>query len=76
MGDLVFLKLSPMKGVMRFGVNGKLSPRYIRLFEIIERVGEVAYRLASSLILGGIHKVFHVSMLRKYILKSKSSSGD
>ena len=52
---------------MRFGVKGKLSPRYIGPFEIIERVGEVAYRLASSPALAGIHKVFHVSMLRKYI---------
>ena len=43
-GDLVFLKVSPMKGVMRFGKKGKLAPRYIGPFEIRSRVGEVAYR--------------------------------
>ena len=42
-GDQVFLTVSPMRGVMRFGKKGKLSPRYIGLFEIIERIGEVAY---------------------------------
>ena len=52
---------------MRFGVKGKLSPRYIGPFEIIEHVGKVAYRLASSPALAGIHKVFQISMLRKYV---------
>ena len=46
LGDLVFLKVSPMKGVMRFGKKGKLTPRYIEPFEIKLRVGKVAYRLA------------------------------
>ena len=55
-----------MKGVMRFGKKGKLSPRYIRHFEILERVGEVAYRLALPPSLSSVHLVFHVSMLRKY----------
>ncbi|XP_028096045.1 uncharacterized protein LOC114295956 [Camellia sinensis] len=66
-GDHVFLKVSPMKGVMRFGVRGKLSPRFIGPFEVLDRIGEVAYRLALPPSLVGVHNVFHVSMLRKYI---------
>ncbi|XP_017976429.1 PREDICTED: uncharacterized protein LOC108661944 [Theobroma cacao] len=64
--DHVFLKVSSTKGVMRFGKKGKLSPRYIGPFEILERVGVVAYRLAVQPDLSNIHPVFHVSMLRKY----------
>ena len=45
-GERVLLKVSPMKGVMRFGKKGKLSPRYIGPFEVVERIGEVAYQLA------------------------------
>ena len=56
-----------MKGVMRFGKKGKLSPRFVRPFEFLERVGEVAYRIALPSALTGIHNVFHESMLRKYI---------
>ena len=52
---------------MRFGKRGKLSPRYIGPYEIIERVGSLAYRLALPPELARIHNVFHVSMLRKYI---------
>ena len=66
MGDKVFLKISPWKGVLRFGKRGKLSPRYIGLYEVIERVGPVAYRLSLPLELSQIHYVFHVSMLRRY----------
>ncbi|KAI5342008.1 hypothetical protein L3X38_009883 [Prunus dulcis] len=65
--DWVFLKLSPWKGVMRFGKRGKLSPRYIGPYEITERIGLVAYRLALPTELSRIHDVFHVSMLRKYM---------
>ena len=65
-GDHVFLKVSPTKGVMRFGKKGKLSPRYIGPFEILERVRVVAYCLALPPDLSNIHPVFHVSMLRKY----------
>ena len=56
----------PKRGVVRFDKLGKLSPRFIRPFEILERVGTVAYRLALSPNISGVHEVFHVSMLRKY----------
>ena len=67
MGDHVFLKVSPTRGIQRFGVKGKLSPRFIGPFEVLERVGEVAYRLALPPDLSCVHNVFHVSMLRKYV---------
>src|SRR5262249_13345531 len=66
-GDHVFLKVSPMKGVVRFGKRGKLNSRYIGPFEILERVGNVSYRLALPPNLGYVHPFFHISMLRKYI---------
>ena len=66
--DLVFLKVAPMKGVLRFGRTGKLSPKFIGSFEILEQVGLVAYKLALPAALSGVHDVFHVSMLRKYIM--------
>ena len=65
--DIVFLKVALMKGVMRFGKNGKLSPRFVGLFEILKRIRKVAYELALSPTLAGVHNVFHFSMLRKYI---------
>ena len=65
-GDHVFLKVMPNRGVVRFSKQGKLAPRYIRLFEVLERVGIIAYRLAQPPSLSGVHKVFHVSMLQKY----------
>ena len=65
-GDHVFLKVMPKKGVVRFGKRGKLSPRYIGPFEILKRVGTVAYRLALPLILSSVHEAFHVSILRRY----------
>ena len=69
-GDHVFLRVSPLRGVKRFGVRGKLSPRFVGPFEILERIGEVAYRLAMPPALSGVHGVFHVSMLRKYVSDS------
>ncbi|XP_070025445.1 uncharacterized protein [Nicotiana sylvestris] len=66
-GEKVLLKVSPMKGVMRFGKKGKLSPRFIGPFEVLWRIGEVAYELALPPNLSNVHMVFHVSMLRKYI---------
>ena len=65
-GDHVFLKAIPKRGVVRFGKRGKLSPRFIGPFEILERVGTVVYRLELPPSMSGVHEVFHVSMLRKY----------
>jgi hypothetical protein len=63
--DHVYLKVSPMKGVNRFGVKGKLAPQYIGSFLILERYGPVAYRLQMPKTLSAIHNVFHVSQLKK-----------
>ena len=65
-GDHVFLKVMPKRRMVRFGKRGKLSPRFIGPFEILERVGTVAYRLALPPSMSGVHEVFHVSMFRKY----------
>nr|GFD40387.1 putative reverse transcriptase domain-containing protein [Tanacetum cinerariifolium] len=65
-GDHVFLKVSPARGVRRFGIKGKLSPRFIGPFNILDRVGEVSYRLALPPQLLHVHDVFHVSLLRGY----------
>ncbi|XP_076948376.1 uncharacterized protein LOC143620599 [Bidens hawaiensis] len=65
-GDHVFLRVSHCCGVRRLGIKGKLSPRYIGLFEILERIGEVSYRLALPPQLSHVHNVFHVSLLRGY----------
>ena len=56
----------PKRVVVRFSKRGKLSPRFIGPFEILERVGTVAYRLALPPNMSGVHEVFHVSMLRRY----------
>ena len=64
-GDRVLLKVSPWKGVIRFGKRGKLNPRYIGPFEIVARIGPVAYRLQLPAELNGVHPVFHVSNLKK-----------
>ncbi|KAA0041238.1 pol protein [Cucumis melo var. makuwa] len=66
-GNKVFLKVAPMKGVLRFERRGKLSPCYVRPFEILERIGPVAYCLVLPPLLSAVHDVFHVSMLRKYV---------
>ena len=64
---MCFLRISPTKGVIRFGTRGKLSPRYIGPFAILDRVGDVAYRLALPPSLEGVHNVFYISQLRKYV---------
>ena len=68
MGDFVFLKVSPTKGVARFGKRGKLSHWYIGLYIISKRVGEVAYKLELPPELSGVHSVLHVSMLKKCLV--------
>ncbi|XP_062080563.1 uncharacterized protein LOC133785330 [Humulus lupulus] len=67
-GHHVFLGVLPMKGIKRFGKKGMLSPRFVGPFEILERIGEVSYRLSMPLAFSGVHNIFHVSMLRKYVL--------
>ncbi|XP_031108737.1 uncharacterized protein LOC116013230 [Ipomoea triloba] len=69
-GDKLWLKISPTKGLMRFGKKGKLSPRYIGPYEILERIGKVAYRLALPAVMDRVHNVFHVSQLRKYVYET------
>ena len=65
-GDQVFLKVIPKRGMVRFCKQGELSPRYIGPFEILERLGTVAYRLVLLPRLSGVQEVFHVFMLRRY----------
>ncbi|GJT85404.1 putative reverse transcriptase domain-containing protein [Tanacetum coccineum] len=64
-GDSVMLKVSPWKGVVRFGKRGKLNPRYVRPFKVLEKVGAVAYKLELPQELGKVHNTFHVSNLKK-----------
>ncbi|XP_069149270.1 uncharacterized protein [Solanum lycopersicum] len=66
-GDKVYLKISPMKGVMRFGKKGKLSPRYMGPYEISQRVGKVAYELRLPSEVSSVHLVLHVSMPKKCV---------
>jgi hypothetical protein len=61
-GDQVLLRVSPTRGVIRFGVSRKLSPRYIGPFSILARVGSLSYRLQLLESMAGVHPVFHVSM--------------
>ncbi|GJX94691.1 hypothetical protein Tco_0349277 [Tanacetum coccineum] len=64
-GDRVMLKVLPRKGVIRLGKRGKLNPRYIRPFKILERIGPVAYKLELAKDLSNVHSTFHVSNLKK-----------
>jgi hypothetical protein len=63
----MYLKVSPMKGVKRFGVKGKLAPRYIGSFPILEKYGTVAYKLDLPSSLTRVHNIFHISQLKKYL---------
>lgn len=71
-GDYVFLKVSPMRKLLRFGKIGKLSPRYIGPYEIVQRIGTLAYKLRLPEELSNIHDLFHVSQLRKWVLDKET----
>jgi hypothetical protein len=64
-GDFVYLKVSPIRGVRRFRVKGKLAPRYVGLYQILAKRGEVAYQLSLPEDLLAVHDIFHVSQLKK-----------
>ena len=64
-GEKAYLRVTPMKGAHRFGIKGKLAPRYIGPFTILERRGKVAYQLELPPNLSQVHDVFHVSQLRR-----------
>ena len=65
--DKLYLKISPMKGVVSFGKKRKLSPHYVGPYQILQRVGNVAYELKLPSELSFVHSIFHVSMLKKSI---------
>jgi hypothetical protein len=64
-GDHMYLKVSPIKGMKRFGVKGKLSPRYVGPFPILEKCGKMAYKLELPPSLAGVHDMFHISQLKE-----------
>ena len=66
-GDFVFLKVAPFQGVIWFGKQGKLNPRYIEPYEVLKRIGKATYRLALPPNMASVHYVFHASMLKKYV---------
>nr|GEV58842.1 putative reverse transcriptase domain-containing protein [Tanacetum cinerariifolium] len=68
-GDKVMLKVSPWKGVVRFGKRGKLNPRYVGPFKVLERFGDVAYKLDLPEELSRVHNTFHMSNLKRTYLK-------
>ena len=64
-GDRAYLRVSPLRGVKRFGVKGKLAPRFVGLYYVLECMGEVAYKLELPIGLSGVHDMFHISQLKK-----------
>ncbi|GJR80313.1 putative reverse transcriptase domain-containing protein [Tanacetum coccineum] len=73
-GDYVLLKVSPWKGVLRFGKKGKLAPRFVGPFEIIEKIGPAVYRLDFPKDLDGVHDTFHVSNVKKCLADPNTAS--
>jgi hypothetical protein len=67
-GEYVYLRVSPLRGTKRFHVKGKLSPRYVGPYLIVQRIGNVAYKLELPPEFAGVHLVFHVSQLRKCVV--------
>jgi hypothetical protein len=66
-GDHMYLRVSPMKGMKRFGMKGKLAPRYIRPFPVLEKCGTTTYKLDLPPSLAVVHDIFHISLLKKYL---------
>jgi hypothetical protein len=64
-GDHVYLRVSPMKGVRRFGIKGKLAPRYIGLYPISDKFGPTSYQVELPTKLSGVHNRFHISQLKR-----------
>ena len=65
--DLVFVKISPLKSVIRFGRRGKLALRFVGPFPVLEQIGNLAYKVELPDKMAGAHNVFHVSQLRKFV---------
>ena len=64
-GDRAYLRVLPLQGVKRFGVKGKLDPRFVEPYQVLERMGEVAYNLELPKGFSGVHDVFHISQMKK-----------
>ena len=71
--DHVYLKVLPMRGVHRFGVRGRLAPRYVGSYKILARCGSAAYHIQLSDILSAVHNIFHVSRLKKCLRVPKEA---
>jgi hypothetical protein len=69
-GDYVYLQVSPMKGVCRFGIKGKLAPCYIGPYPIVDNYGPLLYQMQLPSRLSGVHNMFHVSQLKRYLKPS------
>ena len=74
LGDFAYLKVSPIRGTQRFQVRGKLAPRYIGPYQIIEKIGAIAYRLELPPEMADVHDVFHVSQLKKCLRVPKEQA--